>query len=110
MMAPVTNYRAHTGAREDKHYKTTLFEGNHLMVGVNCLEPGQEQSVHTHDSADKVYIVMEGEGLFTIGEETHVAGEGSVVWAPAGVPHGVRNDGEERLTLLVGIAPPPGKH
>jgi len=42
-MAPVTNYRAHTGAREDKHYKTTLFEGNHLMVGVNCLEPGQEQ-------------------------------------------------------------------
>jgi hypothetical protein len=30
-----------------------------------------------------------------------------VVWAPSGVDHGVRNDGSERLVLLVGIAPAP---
>ena len=34
-------------------------------------------------------------------------GAGAVVWAPAGAPHGVRNEGAERLTLLVCIAPPP---
>ncbi len=104
----ITHYSAHTGAREDKHFKATLFEGDHLMVGVNCLEPGQEQHTHTHESADKVYIVMEGEGVFILGEAEQTAGPGSVVWAPAGVPHGVRNAGSERLTLLVGIAPPPG--
>jgi len=30
-----------------------------------------------------------------------------VVWAPAGVTHGVTNTGTERLVLLVGIAPSP---
>jgi mannose-6-phosphate isomerase-like protein (cupin superfamily) len=28
-----------------------------------------------------------------------------VVWAPAGVTHGVTNTGSSRLVLLVGIAP-----
>jgi mannose-6-phosphate isomerase-like protein (cupin superfamily) len=31
-----------------------------------------------------------------------------VIWAPAGVPHGVTNRGGIRLVLLVGIAPAPG--
>jgi mannose-6-phosphate isomerase-like protein (cupin superfamily) len=30
-----------------------------------------------------------------------------VVWAPAGVTHGVTNTGTERLVLVVGIAPFP---
>jgi mannose-6-phosphate isomerase-like protein (cupin superfamily) len=30
-----------------------------------------------------------------------------IVLAPADVPHGVTNEGNERLALLVGIAPPP---
>lgn len=102
-----TNYREHTGAREDKHYKTTLFQGRHLMVGLNCLEPRQVQPLHDHSGADKVYVVMEGEGTFIVGDETRTAGPGEVIWAPAGVPHGVENRGSARLTLLVGIAPPP---
>jgi quercetin dioxygenase-like cupin family protein len=101
------DYRDHTGARADKHFKTTLFQGDQLMVGLNCLEPGQAQHAHTHDAADKFYYVAEGRALFQIGEETREVGVGMVVWAPAGVPHGVENRSESRLTLLVGIAPPP---
>lgn len=108
-MTAFADYRAHTGAREDKHFKATLFEGERLMVGVNCLEPGQAQPVHDHADADKVYIVMEGQGVFTVGGETRAAGPGEVVWASAGVPHGVENQAGERLTLIVGIAPPPGE-
>ena len=105
----ITHYADHVGMRDDKHYKATLFQGAHLMVGINCLEPGQEQTVHDHAGADKFYFVMEGRGQFSIGEETHEAGPGQVVWAPAGLPHGVRNQGDKRLVLLVGIAPPPGR-
>lgn len=100
-------YRERVGARADKFYKTTLFSGQYLMLGLNCLEPGQVQPVHDHADQDKFYAVMEGEGVFTVGEEEHVAGPGVVVWAPAGVPHGVRNEGQQRLVLLMGIAPPP---
>jgi len=101
------DYRDHVGARADKHFKATLFEGARLMVGLNCLEPGQAQHAHVHDAADKVYVVLEGRGLFSVGGETREAGQGAVVWAPAGLSHGVQNQSDARLTLFVGIAPPP---
>jgi quercetin dioxygenase-like cupin family protein len=106
-MTAFTHYKDHVGARADKHFKATLFSGEHLMVGVNCLEPGQSQPVHDHSEADKVYIVMEGRGRFFVGDETREAEPGEVVWAAAGVPHGVENKGSERLVLLVGIGPAP---
>lgn len=106
-MSNITHYSKHVGARSDKHFKTTLFLGDHLMVGLNCLEPGQVQPVHDHADADKVYVVMEGRGWFIVGDEAREAGPGEIVWAAAGVPHGVENRGQARLVLLVGIAPPP---
>ncbi|MCE2489652.1 MAG: cupin domain-containing protein [Anaerolineae bacterium] len=106
-MSNFTHYREHVGSRADKHHKTTLFSGEQLMVGLNCLEPGQEQAVHDHSDQDKVYQVLEGEGVFSVAGEERCVGVGTVVWTRAGVPHGVRNEGAERLTLLVCIAPPP---
>ncbi len=103
----ITHYNAHTGASPSKFYKATLFSGNYMMIGMNCLEPGQVQPVHDHADQDKFYVVLEGEGLFTVAAEEHAAGPGNVIWAPAGLPHGVRNAGQRRLVLLVGMAPPP---
>lgn len=108
-MSNVTHYHDHIRVRQDKHFKETLFQGDNLMLGINCLEPGQVQPVHDHADADKVYIVMEGAGQFTVGEDAFVAGSGEVVWAPAGIAHGVENRDNERLVLLVGISPPPGR-
>jgi mannose-6-phosphate isomerase-like protein (cupin superfamily) len=105
----IKNYRDYTGARPDKFYKDTLFTGQHLMVGINCLEAGQVQAVHDHADQDKVYIVMEGRGHFTVGDEVCEAGPGSIVWAAAGVPHGVENRGNQRLVIIVHMAPPPQK-
>jgi quercetin dioxygenase-like cupin family protein len=104
-MNTFTNYRRHVGARPDKFYKTTLFESARLMVGLNCLELGQAQHAHEHADQDKFYFVIEGQGEFVVGDETHVAGAGGVVFAPAGVPHGVTNAGQARLVVLMGIAP-----
>ena len=101
------DYRAQVGSRPDKFYKTTLFQTERLMLGLNCLEPGQTQHVHTHADQDKFYLVLEGEGEFVVGEERQQAGAGVTVWAPAGVEHGVTNPGAARLVLLVGIAPAP---
>ncbi len=65
------------------------------------------QSPHDHADQDKFYYVVAGEGRFWLGEERATAGPGDVVWAPAGLIHGVANEGDTRLTLLVGIAPAP---
>ena len=100
------DYHDHAGMRADKHFKSTLFRGDRLMVGLNCLESGQTQAAHVHGDADKFYYVIEGCGVFTVGHETREAGPGMVVWAPIGISHGVENRGVSRLTLLVGMAPP----
>jgi quercetin dioxygenase-like cupin family protein len=79
-----------------------------LLLGLNCLSPGQTQATHTHADQDKFYIVVEGQGAFTVADATYQAGPGMVIWAPAGAPHGVTNRGDTRLVLLVGIPPAPG--
>jgi mannose-6-phosphate isomerase-like protein (cupin superfamily) len=106
-MTNFTDYRAHVGASERKFFKATLFETQHLMLGLNCLEPGQVQALHAHADQSKFYFVVEGSGEFSVGDETRRADAGIVVWAPPGVDHGVTNRGTVRLVLLVGIAPAP---
>jgi quercetin dioxygenase-like cupin family protein len=86
--------------------KADVCRGANLFVGLNCFEPGQTQRIHTHAGADKFYLVVSGRARMTVGGETREAGPGTVVWAPADVPHGVA-EALERTVLLVGIAPPP---
>ncbi|CAN5611064.1 MAG: cupin domain-containing protein [Pyrinomonadaceae bacterium] len=106
-MNHILDWRAHAGSAAEKFYKTTLWQGEHVMVGLNCLEPNQTQGLHSHQGADKLYFVLEGEGKFTIGNEERTAIAGALVVAPAGIAHGVTNMSGARLSLLVAIAPGP---
>ena len=103
----IKSINQNTGTQPEKYFKNTLFRSDALLVGLNCLEPGQVQAAHSHPDQDKFYYVVEGTGHFSLGDEQQQAEAGEVVWAPAGLPHGVKNQGESRLTLLVGIAPSP---
>lgn len=86
--------------------KADLARGTTLFAGLNCFEPSQSQRIHAHDGADKFYLVLSGKARMTVGDETLVAEAGTLVWAPAGVPHGV-NEALERTVMLVSMAPPP---
>ena len=92
---------------EEKMKKNNLFDSPHLFYDVYCLLPGQSQKVHAHENSDKVYYVLSGTGRFTIGDEEEDLGEGHAVIARAGVQHGVRNETQENLVLLVTMAPRP---
>jgi quercetin dioxygenase-like cupin family protein len=104
-MSNFLNWRDFEGSRPEKFFKSTLWQGDHVMIGLNCLEPSQSQPIHAHDGADKFYFVLGGRGSFTVGGSEQTVGQGVLVVAPAGVPHGVKNLGNERLSLLVAIAP-----
>lgn len=90
-----------------KATKADLFRGATLFAGLNCFEPGQSQRIHTHAGADKFYLIISGKARLTVGGETRVAETGTVVWAPADVPHGVE-EALERTVMLIAMAPPPG--
>lgn len=91
----------------EKLQKLNLFETPQMFCDVYCLEPDQEQGVHAHPDATKFYYVIEGEGTFTIGGETRTLGTGGLAWSAPGELHGVVNNGEDRLVLLVSMGPNP---
>lgn len=89
--------------------KSTVVRGDLLFVGLNAFEPGQEHAPHSHERQDKLYFILKGSGVVHIGEETELLCAGDVAFAPAGVPHSIRNPGPGRLVTMVVLAPPPQK-
>ena len=97
----------HAEWRPDRMGKSTLFESPRLMVGLNAFEPGQSHALHAHVGMDKVYQVVEGEGVFLLEGRELPMKAGDLLVAPEGVPHGVSNRGERRLLVLAILAPAP---
>ncbi|MGE4620411.1 MAG: cupin domain-containing protein [Planctomycetota bacterium] len=87
--------------------KSTIFQSDRLLVGLNSFEVGQEHVLHTHPGMDKVYLVVAGEGVFLLEDRQLELVSGQMLVAPADVPHGVRNDGPDPLLVLVFLAPSP---
>src|SRR5689334_24926370 len=87
--------------------KSTLFESDRLLVGLNAFEPGQEHKLHAHAGMDKVYQVLSGRGVFLLEGREEPMEAGMLLIAPESVPHGIRNTGSERLLVLAILAPSP---
>ena len=87
--------------------KSTIFRSERVIVGMNSFEPGQEHALHAHEGMDKVYQVIEGQGLFLLEDDDVPMQAGVLLVAPAGTPHGIRNTGTERLLVLAILAPAP---
>ena len=90
----------------DQAVKADLVRGGTLFLGLNCFEAGQSQPVHSHAGADKFYLILSGNASMVVAGETRDAGAGTMVWAPADVPHGVVM-AHQRTVMLIGLAPPP---
>ncbi len=88
--------------------KILLYETDKSYAAMWCLEPGQEIFLHNHPNADDVWIVLEGEGLYFMGdnEETTIR-KGMAVLATAGQVHGMRNTGSERFSFIAVSSPFP---
>ena len=93
--------------QEGKMQKIPVFDSDKMFFDLYCLLPGQFQKVHSHTGEDKVYLVLEGEGVFDIGGEQQRLSGGSAVIARAGEAHGVRNNSTANLVLLVTMSPRP---
>jgi quercetin dioxygenase-like cupin family protein len=91
----------------DKLKKNGMFETERFFCDLYCFEPGQTQPPHAHEGSDKVYYVVKGSGRFQIGGQERDLGEGEIALAESGQKHGVVNTGNERLVVLVYMAPKP---
>ena len=90
-----------------KMRKVPLFDSDEYFCDLYCLKPGQEQRIHSHPESDKIYYVVEGRALFHIAGNEGECGVGQAVVARPGEDHGVRNDSEDNVVLLVFMTPRP---
>lgn len=95
----------HAEWRADKMGKSTLFESSRLLVGLNAFEAGQSHPLHAHAGMDKLYYVVEGEGVFLLEGAELPMRAGDALVAPEGVAHGIRNTSRGRLLVMAVLAP-----
>ncbi len=58
---------------------------------------------HNHHNIDEMFVILEGEGEYRFGEETHKIKQGDVLAAPAGGPevaHQILNTGDKPIRYL----------
>jgi quercetin dioxygenase-like cupin family protein len=97
----------HAEWRSDKMGKSTIYQSARLLVGLNAFEPGQSHALHAHVSMDKMYYVLDGDGIFLLEGREMPMQAGDLLVVPDGVPHGVKNTGKGRLLVLAVLAPAP---
>ena len=64
-----------------------------LFVTENEMDHGSEIPLHTHP-VEEAWVMIEGELVLHLGDETVVVPAGSVARVPPGVPHAVKNEAE----------------
>jgi mannose-6-phosphate isomerase-like protein (cupin superfamily) len=67
--------------------------------------PGRTSTVHRHNEAETVLLILSGSGTIFVGESSLSVSKGARVHIGKGVFHGVRTEGES-LTFLSIQSPP----
>jgi quercetin dioxygenase-like cupin family protein len=82
----------------------TIFSGEltptkRLSAGIAEIAPGDVFRPHRHPQTE-VYLVLAGEGVLSLGDETTALATGDAVFLPADRVHGVRNPGRTPLRMF----------
>ena len=75
------------------------------ITWVEC-EPGSEQTLHTHASAEQVYVIVKGAGTMLVGDQEQAVEEGTMIFIPPGTPHAIRAPGASALAYVSATSPP----
>lgn len=69
-----------------------------LAIITEEIAPGDAIPLHTHD-VDEAITILDGIADTRLGGESRRVGPGTVIFIPAGVPHGTANAGAEPLRI-----------
>ncbi len=77
-----------------------------IVSEIVCYEPGQFTKSHVHPHQDEIFHCIQGKGVVTLTERDDIPIEqGSVVFVPSGIEHGVETIGDNRLVLVFAKGP-----
>ncbi len=88
----------------DKISREMLSDKPEMRVALMCLNPGQKLEPHKAPLRLLMYCVQ-GQGTFTVGEETIDADEKTCILCDPMVPHGFAADKGEKLVVMAVVTP-----
>ncbi|MEQ8701807.1 MAG: cupin domain-containing protein [Bauldia litoralis] len=86
-----------------RQVRKKMMQSETVVTELVCYEPGQFTKPHIHPNQDEIFFCVEGTGAITFTDddkEDIPIRQGSVVFVPAGVRHGVATDEGNRLVLM----------
>lgn len=101
-----------------KNFEAKFGSFSHLIgakpmgVSLTVLEPGKTAfPMHNHHVTAEMFVVLEGEGTYRVGDDNYPVRQGDVIAAPPGGPetaHQISNSGDKALKYL-SISANPGE-
>lgn len=75
--------------------------GGRLWVMEQRFRRGPAAPMHVHRNEDEAWFVLEGRFTFVVGGESVTVEEGSFLWGPRDVPHGIAVDSDHGRVLTL---------
>jgi quercetin dioxygenase-like cupin family protein len=82
-----------------------LFITPEIRARIMRFDPHQLSAGHTHDLGHEMFLVLDGQGEFTIAGQTALLGPGQACVARAGEWHEIRAVGDGPMTLYLSVTP-----
>jgi mannose-6-phosphate isomerase-like protein (cupin superfamily) len=67
---------------------------------------GAEQTLHSHEEAEQVYVVVRGAGTMSVAGDTERVEEGDLILVPPATDHSIANDSDTSLACISIQSPP----
>jgi mannose-6-phosphate isomerase-like protein (cupin superfamily) len=82
------------------------FGAQHMAITwVDC-PPGSSQPLHQHDTQEQIYVITQGRGVMTVGDDERELVAGTLVFVPPATPHTIRNETDAPMSYISATSPP----
>jgi mannose-6-phosphate isomerase-like protein (cupin superfamily) len=103
---PVYFEDARRAARKNTWFRQVAFSGRFSQLLLMSIPPDDELGDEVHDSADQIFVIVEGEGDAVVVGKARQVNKNDIVFVRAGAHHNLRNTSREDLKLYVISSPP----
>ena len=103
-------------SRQNPHYRTALWTGQHLQLTLMCIPVGGEIGLEVHPDTDQFIRIESGHGMAMMGPDKdrlhfqRPVCDGYAIFVPAGTWHNIVNTGCCPLKIYTIYAPPHHPH
>jgi mannose-6-phosphate isomerase-like protein (cupin superfamily) len=92
------------GGGTGQHHDPNIIKAGHFTLSTMVLPPGNEGPLHLHSDVEELFFVLEGSLTCIWSDGTNhierTLGPRDLIWVPAGIWRGVRNDGDTTTAFL----------